>query len=214
MTDSSPPRRGPRGQAAATRAAILREARRAFAAYGYAGTSLRHVATQAGVDVALLPYYFGSKENLFAQAIELPLSPREVVAAAVDVPLDQLGESLIRGLLTAWADEEAAATARGVLQSLSTRDDFAATVIAYSQEHVVGPLAQRLGTPDASYRATLAIVHLVGLAVTRHVALMPMAGADEEALVADIAPVIQHYLTGELSSGRGAGPPHTGTSPF
>lgn len=204
MSDSPPQRRGPRGQAAETRAAILREARRSFAAVGYAGTRLRHVAQEAGVDVALVSYYVGSKENLFAAAMELPPSPRELVAEAVAGPVELLGESLTRQLLGAWADDASRSAAQGVLQSLSTRDDFGETVLAYGADHLLAPIAGALGVPDAGYRAALALSHLLGVALTRHVAVAPLRGMSDEQIVADVAPIIQHYLTGELSSSREA----------
>jgi AcrR family transcriptional regulator len=202
VTSTSAGRRGPRtADAADTRAAILREARRAFAEGGYAGTSLRQVAQRAGVDASLLSYYFGSKENLFTAAMELPASPREVVVRALEEPRDRLGEALVRGMLAAWADEESRLAARGVLQSLSTRTDFGETLIDYAGEHVVGPLAAALGTPDAAYRATLALTQLTGLAIARHVVEAgPIAGALDDQLVATVGPVVQHYLTGDLAT--------------
>lgn len=208
MTPASRARRGPRpADAADTRAAILREARRAFEEIGYAGTSLRHVAQRAGVDASLLSYYFGSKENLFTAAMELPASPREVVAAALTVPREELGQALTRGLLAAWADEASRLAVQGVLQSLSTRDDFGQTLLDYAADHVVGPLAAALGTPDADYRATLALTQLGGLAIARHVVGHEvLAKTTDEALVSAVAPVVQHYLTGDLG---GAAAPAT-----
>lgn len=206
MTTPSRARRGPRGaDAADTRAAILREARRAFAAGGYAGTSLRQVAQRAGVDASLLSYYFGSKENLFAAAMELPSSPREVVASVLaDAPLERLGEALVRGLLSAWADDEARLAATGVLQSLADRDDFADTLVDYAGEHVIGPLAAAiasggLSAPEALQRATLALTQLSGLAIARHViGDRALSAMPDEAVVAAVGPVVQHYLTGDL----------------
>lgn len=48
-----------------TRDHILNVAEEAFAAGGYAGTSLREIAERADVNSALVQYYFGSKEGLF-----------------------------------------------------------------------------------------------------------------------------------------------------
>lgn len=51
------------GQATLTR--ILDHAERLFSIDGYAGVSLRQITGAAGVDLALIKYYFGSKEGLF-----------------------------------------------------------------------------------------------------------------------------------------------------
>ena len=55
--------------AEATREDILRAAQKAFSARGYDGTGVREIAAQAGVNAALVNRYFGSKENLFKEAI-------------------------------------------------------------------------------------------------------------------------------------------------
>lgn len=56
--------------AAATRAAILASARRAFARAGYDGAGLREIAADAGVTAMLVKRYFGSKEQLFSAVAE------------------------------------------------------------------------------------------------------------------------------------------------
>jgi AcrR family transcriptional regulator len=59
----APPRKR---DAAATKAAILASARRAFARGGYDSVGLREIAAGAGVTAMLVNRYFGSKEKLFA----------------------------------------------------------------------------------------------------------------------------------------------------
>jgi AcrR family transcriptional regulator len=57
--------------AAATRAAILDSALRAFSRAGYDGVGTREIARDAGVTAMLVNRYFGSKEALFAAAVEV-----------------------------------------------------------------------------------------------------------------------------------------------
>ena len=64
----------PRGDTG-SRAAILAVARRRFLAEGYDRVTLRSVADEAGVDVALVSYHFGSKKGLFGASLELPANP-------------------------------------------------------------------------------------------------------------------------------------------
>lgn len=54
-----------------TRTAILRAATQEFAEAGPAGARTDSIARAAGVNKALLHYYFGSKEALYAAALEL-----------------------------------------------------------------------------------------------------------------------------------------------
>ncbi|WP_219993197.1 TetR/AcrR family transcriptional regulator [Cryobacterium arcticum] len=51
--------------AASTRLLLLKAARRRFARHGYSTTTVRDIAADAGVNVALINRYFSSKEGLF-----------------------------------------------------------------------------------------------------------------------------------------------------
>jgi AcrR family transcriptional regulator len=63
-----PPRGGSR-KGAATRQMILDAAERCLAEVDFDGVSLRSIGDAAGVDIALLNYHFGSKENLVHEVI-------------------------------------------------------------------------------------------------------------------------------------------------
>jgi TetR/AcrR family transcriptional regulator len=52
------------------RAKILAAAEELFAARGFAGTSVRDIARSAGVNPAMIHYYFGNKEALYHAIIE------------------------------------------------------------------------------------------------------------------------------------------------
>ncbi|MFM6954255.1 MAG: TetR/AcrR family transcriptional regulator [Sphingobacteriaceae bacterium] len=54
--------------------ALLDSAERLFADLGYEGASTRRLATEAGVNIAMLNYYFGSKEGLFRAVVERRLA--------------------------------------------------------------------------------------------------------------------------------------------
>lgn len=76
-----------------TKAALLDHARNLFWSRGYSNVALREIARAAGVDVALIARYFGSKQGLFEATLEdLPaLDPVEVpdadslISAVVDL---------------------------------------------------------------------------------------------------------------------------------
>src|SRR3982751_3297600 len=81
-----------------TRAAILDAARAAFVQRGYEAVSIRSVARAAGVDPALVHRFHGSKEELFVAAMELPVSPGQLVPALLADGVENLGERLVRTL--------------------------------------------------------------------------------------------------------------------
>ena len=57
--------RRPKGQGPDLREAILDAAEALFSRHGFYGVTVRQVATEAGVDTALIHYYFGAKSQLF-----------------------------------------------------------------------------------------------------------------------------------------------------
>jgi AcrR family transcriptional regulator len=67
--------------AAATRDSILKSAIRNFARAGYDGVGVREIASDAGVTAMMVNRYFGSKEQLFAQAVETSFAVPAVIAA-------------------------------------------------------------------------------------------------------------------------------------
>ncbi len=75
--------RGRRPGAPDTRAEVLAAARASFAEKGFRGTTIRAVAAAAGVDPALVHHYFGTKDDLFVAALEIPVDPREILAPVV-----------------------------------------------------------------------------------------------------------------------------------
>src|SRR5919204_863212 len=105
-TSGTPQRRGRRPGAPDTRATILEAARASFAESGFAGTTIRRVASAAGVDAALVHHYFGTKDDLFLAAMELPVDPRQALAPALADGAEGAGERLLRVFLTLWDDPE------------------------------------------------------------------------------------------------------------
>lgn len=64
------PRRAPKEARPDRRFAILLAAEKLFAQHGYNGVSIRQIADEAGVPLALVGYYFGPKNELFRAIFE------------------------------------------------------------------------------------------------------------------------------------------------
>ena len=62
---ATPRGRRPKGQGPDLREAILDAAEALFSRHGFYGVTVRQVAAEAGVDTALIHYYFGAKRELF-----------------------------------------------------------------------------------------------------------------------------------------------------
>ena len=190
--------RGRRPGAPDTRAEVLAAARTSFAEKGFRATTIRAVAASAGVDPALVHHYFGTKDDLFLAALEMPVDPREVLAPVVALGPDGAGERLLRTFLSVWDDPEIQVRLLAVVRSVLSEDGATLLKEGFIPV-VVGPVLAQLVADRPDVRVPLVASQVVGLIVTRYlIALPPMATMPAEDVVSRIGPVIQHYLTGDL----------------
>jgi AcrR family transcriptional regulator len=197
MTATPEQRRGPGRPAGGSdrRAAILEVARAQFAEKGYVGASVRGIAREAGVDPALVHHYFGTKEQVFVAAMELPFEPGELLPQALAGDPAGLGERLVRMFLGIWADPDFRTPMLGMLRSAMTGEQGAAMLREFVGRALLGRLAHAVGPVDP-LRVQAAAAQMVGVVILRHVVrLEPIASAPEDDVVALVAPTIQRYLT-------------------
>lgn len=89
----------------ATRTKILDAAERLFADHGYDGVSLRQITTQAGVQLAMVNYHFGSKTGLWERVFErrtAVLSERRLAMLAEAEADAAGGRPTVEALITAF----------------------------------------------------------------------------------------------------------------
>ena len=86
--------RAPRQDVEAARARLLRSGLRLFAQQGYAKTSTRELAEDAGVNVASISYYFGDKAGLYRAVFSEPLGAPRADGARFDRPGLSLRQAL------------------------------------------------------------------------------------------------------------------------
>ncbi|CAM3639055.1 TetR/AcrR family transcriptional regulator [Nocardioides zeicaulis] len=190
--------RGRRPGAPDTRAEVLAAARESFAGKGFRGTTIRAVASAAGVDPALVHHYFGTKDDLFLAALELPVDPREVLAPVVAAGPDGAGERFLRAFLAVWDDPDLQVRLLAVVRSVLAEGGGSLLKEGFIPV-VVGPVLAQLVADRPEVRVPLVASQVVGLIVTRYVVGLPaMAAMPADDLVARMAPVLQHYLTGDL----------------
>ncbi|GAA1596884.1 TetR family transcriptional regulator [Kribbella sancticallisti] len=179
-----------------TRGEILAAARESFAGKGFAGTSLRAVAREAGVDAALVHHYFGGKDELFIEALALPIDPRQVAAQILAGPPDELGRRIVTVFLGVWESPDGQQRMKALLRSVVSSEDVARLMREGITKMIIHPVAETLELPDAELRVSLVATHLIGMALSRYlIELEPIASADVQTLINRMAPTIQHYLT-------------------
>jgi AcrR family transcriptional regulator len=187
-------KRAPRQRdAARTRQTLLTVARRRFAADGYAATTVRDIAADAGVNVALINRYFTSKEGLFEAcltsaadelrqiAVTAGGSQAERIARSL-LSINRTGSSKILPLLLRSSGDERADRLR--LDILQTFSESLASAAGRTDEG-----------RDVLLRAQLVLALSIGIGVLRtSPGVEPLASSDSDDLVEPLRRVIETLL--------------------
>ena len=193
-------KRGRRPGPSKTRDAILAAARERVSEQGYDRVRMRDVAAEAGVDVALVNYHFGSKDGLFAAALEMPTPMAALMADVLEQgEIDDFAERFLRRVLEVWDDPQTGGALVALVRSAMSHPPAAEQLRAFVQAELLARVAGRLQGPDADARAALFGSQLIGLLLYRHVLhVEPVASMARGELVRRAAPALQRHLTGSL----------------
>lgn len=191
------PRRGRRPGAGNTRQQVLDAARARFARDGFAATTIRAVAADAGVDASQVMQFFRSKDELFAAVMAVPASALDRFDTAFEGADDHLGERVVRAYLSVWeGTPEESEPLMAMLRGAITHEHAAVQLRDFIQSRLVHGTQGR-SNDDAVLRAGLAAAMLVGIVTSRRIIGVPaLVAADTEQLVATVGPAIQQVLTG------------------
>ncbi|MEV0383222.1 TetR family transcriptional regulator [Nonomuraea sp. NPDC050643] len=166
-------------------ARILDAARALFAEVGYERATIRGIAKAAEVDPALVMQYFGSKQELFQQAVQVSPAAEpgaeelvEHLLGTLNVKLGELPQSSLAMMRSMLTHPEAAASAREVLGRQIDR------------------LAGSMTGDDARLRAALMTLTLLGVTVGHQLLeLDELRGVPQEELARLLRPSLR-ALTG------------------
>src|SRR5579863_5696738 len=154
------PRLGPRAeQRRRTEARILDAATQVFFGAGYDRTTIRAVASAAGVDAGLVMHYFGSKQELFRRVIDAAPVPE------MSGPPGQAAEQILAALASRLESEPAASLA--LLRSMLTNPE-AASAASTGIARYEAQIAQTIPAADAGLRAAIISAVTLGILVSRH----------------------------------------------
>lgn len=196
---SAPPRPGRRPGPTVTRERILEAARNQFADKGFDHTTVRSIASEAGVDPALVHHYFGTKQRLLVAAVALPMDPASILGPLAAVPVDALGEALARTVIGVWDSAHRPAIVAAVRSALAGGRE--GLLRSFLLEIALRDVVPRVDSPPGTGELRVALVasQMTGLFVTRHLLGVDVLGrlptGDAVRLV---APTLQRYLTGPL----------------
>jgi len=180
-----------RRTATETKAVILAAARERFAADGYERATIRSIAADARIDPSMVMRYFGNKEQLFADAAEFDLELPDLS----QVPRDELGITIAAHFLDRWERDEALVILLRVGVTNAVVAERMRMIFAAQLGPVVAAAADN--PQDAPVRAGLVASQVLGLALCRYVlAFPPLVNMERQAVVDQIGPTLQRYLTG------------------
>ncbi|WP_328465290.1 TetR/AcrR family transcriptional regulator [Streptomyces sp. NBC_00448] len=202
MTDE-PPRRGRRPGASDTRGAILAVARQKFLEHGYQAVTLRAIADEAGVDVALISYYFDSKRGLFGAAMALVANPADVLTRVLDGDPATFSVRALRALVTIWDSSDTRPALEAMVRSAAADEALAALLREMLEREVFGRIAERIGGANAQARAMAFGAQMAGIIMTRYVLrLEPIASMSVDDIVRHFGPSLRLALQGSPTRQR------------
>lgn len=161
---------------------------------------MRAVADRADVDVALIYHHFASKDDLLDAALAVPASAQShLVAVPADTP--NPGRVIASNVLGMWEhDPELRAQALAMIRAALSHEHAAQLLQNLHSTTVLTLVNEIVADDQRELRAALIGAHLHGLLLARHLfKVHTLAAADPDHLIDAAAPVIEHYLTGDLA---------------
>lgn len=150
---------------AATREAILAAAIIEFTEHGYAAAGVRQISERAGVTAMMINRYFGSKRNLFAEAVERAFAPPTIIG---DDPAG-LSHAVAHTLAERTAPDAERLDPFLLLLRSAAEPEAADILRAGIESHVGARFAGLLDGPDAEVRAQLGLALVAGTWLLRAV---------------------------------------------
>lgn len=173
-----------------TRETIRLLAQHHFTEHGYDATRLRGIATEAGVNVALINRYFESKYKLFDEAVIQEISIDEMLGESKE----EFGQNIARHMATKNLTEQSLDPTLAFVKSIGS--STVAPALNKMMESVLIPkLAKWLGGEDAEQRAALIFCELLGFDMLRRMAkLSSLDSENQDKITQRLAATLQAYV--------------------
>ena len=177
------PRPGSRAeQRRRTEARILDAAAQIFLTAGYERTTIRAVASAAGVDAGLVMHYFESKQELYRRVIdaapvpEVSGTPQEAAEQILATLADRLASAPVASL----------ALFRSMLTNPEAASAASAGIARYEAQ-----IAQAIPAADADLRAAIISAVTMGILISRHlIKVDELATADPAQVISLLRPCL------------------------
>jgi len=152
----------------------------------------------------MVSYYFGSKQRLFRECLNLPLDPAQEVIAQLAQGIDGAGERLLRYGLSLYETRLTGDTMLALMRALITDAQTSQRFRTYFRNDILNQITASFGTDtDLGEQVEMLVAMMYGLVTMRYaVRLEPLASMPEERLIAEIAPLLQERLDRLLVAAR------------
>lgn len=173
-----------------TREKLLEAATQAFWRQGYSNASLRAIAREAHVDVALISRYFGGKLGLFEATLDRAFDWPELLDAArdpVDVAIAKYTDP----------DTDAAQVSSTRMIVVNASDPEVGDLVRRTlRAKLIDPLQARMGGPEAAPNLAMFTAVVLGASMVRQTLRLPgMADVSP----CDYAAQLRHLIDAALS---------------
>jgi AcrR family transcriptional regulator len=194
-------KRGRRVGDSNSRQLILYTARAHFAKEGYANTTIRKVASAAGVDPALVIQFFHSKDQLFSQAMTITPASLEKIVRSIQGPTESVGERLIIAFWEIWeGSPEHSEPFLAMFRAAASNEMVADQIRDLIQARLVEVIHPELSltSKEGIHRVGLAVSMLVGIFVGRTIIKVPaIADLTRDEILKMVRDPIQLLLTSD-----------------
>jgi AcrR family transcriptional regulator len=192
-----------------TRDLLLQVTQQEISEHGFNGVSLRSIARRADVDPSLVRHYFGSKQNLLANAIRTEIDPRALADEVLRGTPRAVGRRVVKALLSYWDDPGTAPMLLAQLSATLNTETAADVAVEDFLLTFLGAVADAVSPDHQELRASLAAAQVIALAFSRHLIKDPvLAACGQQEVVRIVGRAIQRYLTEPLPvDATGSGSP-------
>ncbi|HWS39271.1 MAG TPA: TetR family transcriptional regulator [Actinoplanes sp.] len=186
-----------RRDAAQTRQDLMDVARQRFAHDGYAATTVREIADQAGVNVALISRYFTSKEGLFEACLNSAFTDVRQGAEAVETGDAGFAARLAHRLGDPAVDDR---MRTGLLLLIRTSgdervDEMRRSFLRVMSEKMAVSAGRAATSDEGVLRAQMLLAAIVGIVMMRNITgLDPLSSAGADALLEPVTDLVDALL--------------------
>ena len=194
-----------RAENSAARENLLEVACRAFSTSPFDKVTMRGIARDAGYDQNLLYYYFGNKDDLFSRSVERIISSNQL---RVDFGLDKQthrapshisGTKFMDHFFRFLEHSPSGETYIRIVRNAAGNDHVLHLLVSTISQQLAKAHPEPADIDHKDERMMLIASQLFGIVVLRYIfRLEPLSSMPAHEVEQAVAPVIDHYLYGDI----------------